>query len=59
MIVVISHGNDVHATTVMDALRGGGEDVLLFDLAVLPNRASLSVDYDDCACGHPEVAAAE
>jgi glutathione synthase/RimK-type ligase-like ATP-grasp enzyme len=55
MIVVISHGNDVHATTVMDALRGAGEDVVLLDLAMLPNQASLTVDYDDCACGYPRL----
>ena len=55
MIVVISHGNDVHATSVIDVLRGEGQEVLLFDLAALPDRASLTVDYDDCACGYPRL----
>jgi glutathione synthase/RimK-type ligase-like ATP-grasp enzyme len=55
MIVVISHGNDVHATSVIDLLRRAGDEVLLFDLATLPNRASLTVDYGDCASGYPRL----
>jgi len=47
MIVVISHPDDRHAAAVSTALGRVGEEVVLFDLADLPDRATLGVDYDD------------
>jgi hypothetical protein len=55
MIVVVSHLDDPHAMRVIELLRNDGEDVLLLDLADLPARASLTVDFDDCACGRPKL----
>ena len=55
MIVVISHAGDPHAMRVIDVLQRQGEDVLLLDLAELPGTASLTVDFDDCACGRPRL----
>jgi glutathione synthase/RimK-type ligase-like ATP-grasp enzyme len=55
MIVVISHLDDPHAVWVIERLRERGEDVVLLDLADLPARASLTVDFDDCACGRPRL----
>lgn len=46
MIVVISHPNDPHAAHVLDLLRADGEETLLLDLSDLPDRASLTIDYD-------------
>ena len=46
MIVVISHSKDPHASYVLDLLRADGEETLLVDLSDLPDRASLTIDYD-------------
>jgi glutathione synthase/RimK-type ligase-like ATP-grasp enzyme len=46
MIVVISHSKDPHALYVLDLLRADGEETLLLDLSDLPDRASLTIDYD-------------
>jgi glutathione synthase/RimK-type ligase-like ATP-grasp enzyme len=46
MIVVISHPNDPHAAHVLDLLRADGEETLLLDLSDLPDKASLTIDYD-------------
>jgi glutathione synthase/RimK-type ligase-like ATP-grasp enzyme len=45
MIVVISHPDDVHATRVLDSLRRDGHETLLLDISELPERASLTIDY--------------
>lgn len=45
MIVVISHPDDAHAMRVVRCLEERGEPVLLLDLAQLPRRATLTVDY--------------
>ena len=55
MIVVISHAGDPHAVRVIELLRRHGKDVVLLDLSLFPTRASLTVDYDDCACGRPRL----
>jgi RimK-like ATP-grasp domain len=55
MIVVVSHLGDPHAVRVVEVLRAAGEDVVLLDLGDLPERASLTVDFDDCACGRPKL----
>jgi hypothetical protein len=55
MIVVISHADDPHAMRVIERLERDGEDVLLLDLARFPRAASLTVDFDDCACGRPRL----
>jgi hypothetical protein len=44
-VVVISHPDDLHATTVMRALAARDVPTLLMDLADLPDRATLSIDY--------------
>jgi hypothetical protein len=49
MIVVISYAEDPHAARVISLLSEGQHDVLLLDLARLPDRATLSVDYADPA----------
>ncbi|HXH40603.1 MAG TPA: alpha-L-glutamate ligase [Thermoanaerobaculia bacterium] len=46
MIVVISHPKDPHAAHVLDLLRADGKETLLLDLSDLPDRASLTIDYD-------------
>lgn len=46
MIVVVSHPDDRHAQVVLDDLASHGENTLLFDLADLPERATLTVDYE-------------
>ncbi len=46
MIVVISHPDDPHAARVLDLLRADGEETLLLNLSDLPDRASLTIDYD-------------
>jgi glutathione synthase/RimK-type ligase-like ATP-grasp enzyme len=55
VIVVVSHPGDPHAMRVIEALRGRGEDVLLLDLSHLPGNASITADFDDCACGRPRL----
>lgn len=46
MIVIISHEEDLHAQRVMARLDRDGHRSLLLNLAMLPNRATLSFDYD-------------
>lgn len=45
MIVVISHLQDPHAVRVLERLATWGHETFLFDLASLPQAATLSVDY--------------
>lgn len=47
MILVISYPDDPHAQAVMDHLRQWQEDVVLFDVSDLPNRATITFDYAD------------
>ena len=47
MIVVISHPDDRHAEVILDDLAGRGRDAFLFDLADLPDRAAVTIAYDD------------
>ncbi len=47
MILVVSHGGDVHATEVTGHLGRLGADVHVLDLADFPVSASLSIAYDD------------
>lgn len=46
MIVVISSPSDPHAERVVATLRADGQEVLLLDLSDLPDRATLTIDYD-------------
>jgi glutathione synthase/RimK-type ligase-like ATP-grasp enzyme len=46
VILVISHEQDPHAERVIRHLNADGQHVLLLNLSELPDRASLSVDYD-------------
>lgn len=46
MILVISHEHDLHAERVIRHLRADGRQVLLLNLSELPDRASLSIDYE-------------
>jgi glutathione synthase/RimK-type ligase-like ATP-grasp enzyme len=55
MIVVISHAGDPHAMRVTELLGSRGKDVLLLDLSQFPSGASLTVDFDDCACAKPRI----
>ena len=50
-VLVLSHAQDLHATQVLAALASRGRPAFLFDLATLPDRASLTLDYADP--GHP------
>lgn len=45
MIVVISHPEDVHAAHVLGILGEQGHEAMLLNIAELPHRASLSIDY--------------
>lgn len=47
MILVISHPDDVHARRVIASLREGGHEAYLLDLSDLPDRATLSMSFDD------------
>ena len=53
MILVISHEEDPHAVRVIRHLRDGEQKVLLFNLAELPDRATLTIDYN--CCGKPRI----
>ena len=53
MILVISHEQDPHATTVVGHLQAAGQRVLLFNLSELPDRATLSIEYD--RGGRPQI----
>ena len=46
-VLVLSHAQDLHATRVLEALASRGRPAFLFDLAMLPERARLTVDYAD------------
>ena len=45
MIVVISHPEDVHAAHVLGILARDGHEAMLLNIAELPHRASLTIDY--------------
>ena len=49
MILVISHEQDPHADRVIQHLRTSGQEVLLFNLTELPDRATLTIDYNCCS----------
>ena len=53
MILVISHEQDPHAERVLRHLEADGRQVLLLNLSELPNRATLSIEYD--GQGHPRI----
>jgi glutathione synthase/RimK-type ligase-like ATP-grasp enzyme len=53
VILVISHEQDPHADRVIRHLRADGHDVLLFNLTELPDRATLTIDYD--GSGRPRI----
>jgi glutathione synthase/RimK-type ligase-like ATP-grasp enzyme len=53
VILVISHEQDPHADRVIRHLRANGQEVLLFNLAELPDRGSLTIDYN--CCGKPRI----
>ena len=44
-VVVLSHPQDLHATTVIEALTARGVPTVLFDLADLPQRATISLHH--------------
>lgn len=46
LILVISHEQDPHAERVIRHLEADGQQVLLLNLGELPDRATLSIDYD-------------
>jgi glutathione synthase/RimK-type ligase-like ATP-grasp enzyme len=46
MILVISHEQDPHAMRVIGHLRASAREVLLLNLAELPDRATLSIAYN-------------
>ena len=48
MIVVVSYPDDPHAERVIGLLRQRGKDVLLLNVADLPHKATLTVDYGGC-----------
>ena len=53
MILVISHEQDPHAERVIRHLEADGQQVLLLNLGELPDRATLSIDYD--RSGQPHI----
>jgi glutathione synthase/RimK-type ligase-like ATP-grasp enzyme len=53
VILVISHEQDPHAVRVIGHLRASGREVLLLNLAELPDRASLSIAYN--GAGRPRI----
>jgi glutathione synthase/RimK-type ligase-like ATP-grasp enzyme len=46
VVLVISHEQDPHAERVIRHLGAAGQPLLLFNLSELPDRATLSIDYD-------------
>jgi glutathione synthase/RimK-type ligase-like ATP-grasp enzyme len=54
VIVVVSHPEDPHAERVIDALRRAGHEALLFNIADLPERATLTFDYANNGRPHAE-----
>ena len=55
MILVISHEQDPHAERVIRHLEADGQQVLLLNLGGLPDRATLSIDYDRSGQPHIEM----
>jgi len=53
VILVISHEQDPHAASVIRHLEADGRKVLLLNLAELPDRAALSIEYG--AAGRPRI----
>jgi glutathione synthase/RimK-type ligase-like ATP-grasp enzyme len=53
VILVISHEQDPHAERVIRHLEAAGQRVLLLNLAELPDRASLSIEYN--SHGQPHI----
>ena len=47
MILVVSYPEDPHAQRVIGHLVQGQQDVLLFDISDLPERARITIDYPD------------
>ena len=47
MIAVVSYPDDLHAQAVMTHLREADVPVVLFDLADLPDRATLTIGYEN------------
>ena len=45
VILVISHGHDIHALTVMERLAQRGADAVLFDTARLPTEVPLTIRH--------------
>lgn len=48
MIVVVSYPDDPHGERVIGLLRQRGEDVLLLNVADLPQKATLTIDHGGC-----------
>ena len=48
MIVVVSRAADIHADAVLGHLVRRGQQTALVDLSMLPNRASLTMEYPCC-----------
>src|SRR4051794_24972354 len=46
MIVVISHPEDPHARRVLEHLASGHHDAVLLNVADLPQRATIAIDYE-------------
>ena len=46
VIVAVSHPDDPHAQRVLGHLEDAGHEAVLLDLSDLPDRATLTVDYD-------------
>lgn len=46
MIVAVSYPEDPHAQRVLEHLDAAGHEAVLLDLSDLPDRATLTVDYD-------------
>ncbi len=46
-ILVFSHGGDPHGTAVLAEIERAGQPAFMFDLADLPHRAAISIDYDE------------
>jgi len=53
VILIISHEQDPHAERVIRHLSASGQQVLLFNLSELPDRATLSIEYD--RHGRPQI----
>jgi len=47
MIVVVSHPNDIHAVRVLELLRRNRRPALLFDISDLPEKATLTIAYQN------------